>query len=69
MTEAGDGEDFFNDQAAGEDAGGEGPGVGEEGKDGGAKGVEEDEGFFGDAFGPSGADEIGADGFKEAGPG
>ena len=69
MADARDGKDFFDDEAAGENAGGERAGISDERKDGGPEGMKKDERFFGDSFGAGGADEIGPDGFEKSGAG
>ena len=66
MADPRDREGFFNEETASKNTGGEGSGVGDEGKDGGAKGVEEDEVGFGDSFGSGGANKVCAKNFEES---
>ena len=63
------GKNFFDDQAAGENAGGERAGISDEGKNSRAECVEKDECLFGDSFGTAGTDEVGPDRFQETGSG
>ena len=60
---------FFDDQAAGENAGGERAGISDEGENSRAECVEKDECLFGDSFGTAGTDEVGPDRFQETGSG
>ena len=66
LADSWDCEGFFDEEAASKNTCGEGSSVGDEGKDGGAESVQEDEVGFGDPFGSGGADKVCAKNFEES---
>ena len=66
MADSWDCEGFLDEEASSKNTGSEGSSVGDEGEDGRAEGVEEDEVGFGDSFGSGGADKVCAKNFEES---